>query len=275
MTPPFQQISIVLVRPQHSGNIGAIARSIANHGLGSLIIVDPPAFDPDIARWMAPHAQHIINQARIVPDIPTAIAEATYILGASARNRGWEMPQVDVPHLLQKSQSDHKIALLFGPEDSGLSNEDLQYCHAMISLSTHEHQSLNLSQAVNVFGAHLMEYRSQQSSDSSKKNIDHSEHAESKQSIKLSMGFQNKILDRALEVLHQTSFMSGKNEIHVRQKLTTLFLRGQFDAQEAVFIKSICDKTFHTIRTLSQSVNQKTSSKIPKTKADTNRNTNL
>ena len=243
MTAPFEHISIVLVRPQHSGNIGAIARSIANHGLGQLILVNPPAFDPDIARWMAPHAHHIINSALIVPNIPKAIENATYVLGASARNRGWDMPQEEVPHLLNKAKQENHIALLFGPEDSGLSNEDLQYCHAMISLKTHEHQSLNLSQAVNVFGAHLMEqYQVLSEADISSKPP----------SDVIPMGLQNKIIDRALDVLQQTAFMSGKNDVHVRQKLTNLLQRGNFNSQEAVFLKSICDKTFHTIRTLNE-----------------------
>ena len=157
MTSPFSHVAIVLVRPQHSGNIGAIARSIANHGLGDLYIVDPPAFDPDIARWMAPNAHEIINRAKIVPDIPSAIESFNIVFGASARNRKWLIQEENIPRLSQRALSKERIAILFGPEDSGLSNFDLQYCHAMISLPTHEHASLNLSQAVNVFGAHLMQ----------------------------------------------------------------------------------------------------------------------
>ena len=128
MSSPFSHVAIVLVRPQHSGNIGAIARSIANHGLGDLYLVDPPAFDPDVARWMAPNAHDIINRAKIVPDIPAAVASYNFVLGASARTRKWSIPLEDIPYLCQRAINRDRIAILFGPEDSGLSNFDLQYC---------------------------------------------------------------------------------------------------------------------------------------------------
>ena len=152
---PFSQVSVVLVRPQHSGNIGAVARSIANHGLGQLVLVDPPAFDPERARWMAPHAHHIVNSARFAPDVLSAVKDCDLVIGTSARHRKWGWPFITLPEYVSKVSSRRKVALLFGPEDSGLSNQDLSLCHSVVALPTHEHRSLNLSQAVNVFGAHL------------------------------------------------------------------------------------------------------------------------
>lgn len=236
MTTPFHHITIVLVRPQHSGNIGAIARSIANHGLGRLVLVDPPAFDPDRTRWMAPNAHHIVNEALIVETVPDAIADAHWVLGASARNRSWKIPFVDIPQLCERASQPKRIALLFGPEDSGLSNDDIQYCHAMISLPTHEHKSLNLSQAVNVFGAHLM-----QSATPTLEPID---------PVHPPVGLQLKVIEGAMRSLENTSFMLGKNPAHVRNHLLQLMNNATLTSEDLVFLKSICDKTYHSIRVL-------------------------
>ena len=242
MTAPFHNVSIVLVRPQHSGNIGAIARSIANHGLGQLTLVDPPAFDPDRARWMAPNAHHIVDNARIVKTVPDAITHARLVLGASARNRSWKIPFVDIPHLCQQAEQNQHIAILFGPEDSGLSNDDIQYCHAMICLPTHEHKSLNLSQAVNVFGAHLMQHSSPP--------------LEEAPSTAPNMGLQLSVVEGAMRTLEQTSFMLGKNPTHVRNHLLQLLNNTSLQNNDLVFLKSICDKTFHSIRVLQETLSK-------------------
>ena len=104
-------------------------------------MVDPPAFDPDRARWMAPHAHHIINSARFVETVEDAIADAHLVIGTSARNRAWNIPFIDIPEFCAEASKPKRICLLFGPEDSGLSNVDMQFCHAMIALPTHHHQS--------------------------------------------------------------------------------------------------------------------------------------
>jgi tRNA/rRNA methyltransferase len=235
MNAPFEHISIVLIRPQHSGNIGAIARSIANHGLGQLILVDPPAFDPDRARWMAPHAHHIIDGAKFVKSVEDAVLDAHLVLGTSARNRAWNIPFIDIPTFCERAATPQRIALLFGPEDSGLSNIDMQFCHAMIALPTHHHQSLNLSQAVNVFGAHLM-----QSSTSPSEEI----------SSKPTIGLQKRVVDAGMQTLEMTSFLNGKNPVHVRNHLIQVMGKANLPQNDLVFLKSICDKTFHSIRIL-------------------------
>ena len=238
MTSPFEHISIVLVRPQHSGNIGAIARSIANHGLGQLVMVDPPAFDPDRARWMAPHAHHIINQARFAPTVEEAIGDAQLVIGTSARNRAWNIPFIDIPEFCETASKSQRICLLFGPEDSGLSNVDMQFCHTLIALPTHHHQSLNLSQAVNVFGGHLMQSATSPMG--------------TPPTITPSMSLQNRVIDAGIRVLDNTSFMSGKNPLHVKNTLVQLLGKANVTKGDLVFLKSICDKTYHTLRVLKE-----------------------
>lgn len=230
---PFSHVAIVLVRPQHSGNIGAIARSIANHGLGELYLVDPPAFDPDVARWMAPNAHEIIDGAKLVPDIPTAVAAYDIVLGASARSRKWSIQMKDIPQLCESALSMEKIAILFGPEDSGLSNFDLQYCHAMISLPTHEHASLNLSQAVNVFGAHLMQA------------LDISGFQPNTTNATLSMERQLYFINSILRLLESVDFLQSKNPIHVHNRLLQILEKSHLDDADLNFLKTLSDKIYH------------------------------
>ena len=147
-------IRVVLVRPQQPGNIGTVARAIANHGLGRLVLVDPPGFDPERARWMAPEAHHIIDQARFVATVEDAVADIPVVIGTSARRRRWDWP-VTTPEGLAPLLGGRPAALLFGPEDAGLSNADLERCHALVSIPTTEHRSLNLGQAVTVLAAAL------------------------------------------------------------------------------------------------------------------------
>lgn len=234
---PFHNISVVLVRPQHSGNVGAIARSIANHGLGQLVMVDPPAFDPDRARWMAPHAHHIINNARLVPTVEQAISDAQLVIGTSARNRAWKLPFIDIPEFCAEASKPQRICLLFGPEDSGLSNVDMQFCHVMIALPTHHHQSLNLSQAVNVFGSHLMQSATSPGEPSQEAPP---------------MALQLRVVEAGMRILSNTAFMSGKNPLHVKNNLVQLLGKAPLTRGDLVFMKSVCDKTYHTLRVLKE-----------------------
>ena len=153
----LEQLFIVLVRPRQSGNIGAAARAVANHGLGGLVLVDPPAFDPDRARWMAPGAHDVVNAARIVGSVEEAVAPARLVIGTTARRRRWDWPVWGPDEVAAEVFGDPApTAILFGPEDAGLSNEDLSLCHAALSLPTAEHASLNLAQAVTVTCAGLL-----------------------------------------------------------------------------------------------------------------------
>ncbi|MEC8423807.1 MAG: TrmH family RNA methyltransferase, partial [Myxococcota bacterium] len=120
-------------------------------------LVDPPAFDPDEARWMAPHARHVVDAARIVGSIGYAVADCSRIVGTSGRPRASAVPVWAPAGLAKTVAADHApTAVLFGPEDAGLSNQDLERCTAILSLPTSPEQpSLNLGQAVTVTGSWL------------------------------------------------------------------------------------------------------------------------
>lgn len=152
---PLAHLRVVLVRPLQSGNIGVAARALANHGITDFVIVDPPGFDPELARRMAPNAHDIINNARFTETVEEAVAGAVMVIGTTGRLRRWDWP-VLTPTQLAEQISPRTTAILFGPEDSGLSNTDLARCHAIVSIPTAERRSLNLGQAVTVICAQLL-----------------------------------------------------------------------------------------------------------------------
>lgn len=234
---PFAHVQIVLVRPQHSGNIGATARSIVNHGLGDLILVDPPSFDPDRARWMAPHSRHAINESKIVSSISDAIAKSEYVIAATARNRKWDIPQCSIPMFIDVI-SQKRTCVLFGPEDSGLSNEDLKHAHAIMTFPTHAHQSLNLSQAVNILGAHCMA------------SVPVEEEPIFPPPPKyITMRLQEEIIKRSMEVLDSSDYLVRRTPDKVYNQMIQMLGRCELTHEDTALIKGMVNKVYHTLRT--------------------------
>jgi TrmH family RNA methyltransferase len=157
---PLKNITIVLVRPQYAGNIGSVCRAMKNMGLSRLNLVSPGQ-DPlsAEARMMATSAKDILQEAKIFPSLEEALQGFRWVAGTSARkgtNRGPFIPPREIcPEILQHARS-IPVALLFGPEDRGLTNRELDPCHALISIPTHPGlSSLNLAQAVIIMGYEL------------------------------------------------------------------------------------------------------------------------
>jgi tRNA (cytidine32/uridine32-2'-O)-methyltransferase len=149
----LNNIRIVLVATSHSGNIGATARAMKNMGFSKLILVQPQAEINSDAISMASGADDILAHATIVPDLLTAIAPCSLVLGASARARRIEATCKSVRAAVTDviSYAGQEIAIVFGSEHSGLTNDELNMCHIHINIPTVKtFSSLNLSQAVQV-----------------------------------------------------------------------------------------------------------------------------
>jgi len=145
-------VRVVLVRPQGSANVGAAARAMKNMGLRDLVLVAPEPLDDGWAEAMAVHGRDVLAASQRVATLAEAIADCVFVVGTAARS-GPFTGQVLSPHeaavrLLDEARS-HSVALVFGPEDHGLSNEDLKGCQALVTIPTAtEYASLNLAQAV-------------------------------------------------------------------------------------------------------------------------------
>ena len=145
-------VTIVLHQPQDVVNIGGVVRAMSNMGLDRLAIVDPAEFDPRRITGIAHRTQHIVDRARITASLEEALADATYVVGTSARartaQRNYCRPRELAGPILARAR-DGKVAIVFGREDRGLSNEALDRCHEVIVIPTRPpYSSLNLAQAV-------------------------------------------------------------------------------------------------------------------------------
>jgi tRNA/rRNA methyltransferase len=146
---------VVLVRPTIAANLGATARVMKNMGLSDLVLVDPVAEPSDQnARQLSTHGEEILRRARTVADLGEAVADCVFVAGTSARVGGpfrrqsVGRPDEIMPRLRQALASG-AAALVFGPEPSGLTNEEVSRCHYLIHIPTDPaYAALNLAQAV-------------------------------------------------------------------------------------------------------------------------------
>ncbi len=148
----FANVRIVLVATTHPGNIGAAARAMKNMGLGQLVLVAPKIWPALEALNMAGSALDVIDNTRVVDTLQEAIADCHLVIGTSARLRNMPVPLQDPPGCaatVVERMSTERIALVFGREASGLSNEELHLCHYHVHIPVNpEYSSLNLAAAV-------------------------------------------------------------------------------------------------------------------------------
>jgi TrmH family RNA methyltransferase len=147
-------VRIVLVDNSHPGNIGATARAMKTMGLTDLALVRPMHFPHDDATARAAGADDILVAARVHDDLATAIADCGWVVGASARLRTIALPIVDpreAAAVIWQRLPENRVAVLMGPEQSGLTNDDLARCQQLVHIPTNpDFSSLNLAMAVQV-----------------------------------------------------------------------------------------------------------------------------
>ena len=151
---PMADVRIVLVEPSHPGNIGGAARAMKTMGLTSLYLVRPGRFPDPQADWRAARAVDVLAAARVVGSLDDAIGDCVLAVGASTRSRRIPLPVADaqtVANRLAAEYADQPVAILFGRETSGLTNEELQRCQLHLAIpASSEYSSLNLAMAVQV-----------------------------------------------------------------------------------------------------------------------------
>jgi tRNA (cytidine32/uridine32-2'-O)-methyltransferase len=152
-------IRIVLVNTTHPGNIGGVARAMKNMGLGRLYLVSPRSFPDEQAEWRAASAGDILEAAMVVDTLEEAIGDCQFVVGTSARERRIPWPLLDAHQCARRigqASADEQVAVLFGREDRGLTNEELQTCNLHLHIPTAEaYSSLNLAMAVQIVAYEL------------------------------------------------------------------------------------------------------------------------
>lgn len=154
-----QNVYFVLVEPKESGNIGSSARAIKNMGFTKLTLINPPVLS-DEAYWMAWASKDVLQKAEIYSNLDEALKDKVLVVGTTRRRGSKRGVIVDVrqgvKRIYEVSQQ-NKVAILFGREDKGLFNEEVEKCGYLMTIPTSELQpSLNLSQAVMIVAYELM-----------------------------------------------------------------------------------------------------------------------
>ena len=224
-------IRIVLVGTTHPGNIGAVARAMKNMGLSDLALVDPRCFPHEEATARASGAHDLLENAMRVETLPEAIADCVYVAGASARPRSINWPCLDcrdaAARLLEES-SNGKVAAVFGPEKTGLSNSDLDHCDTLLTIPTHpDFSSLNLAMAVQVL---TYEIRAAQ--------VDKHPSYEADAPLATSAELE-RFYGHLEQVLTDLQFLDPDNPRYLMRRLRRLFIRARPDQNELNILRGI------------------------------------
>lgn len=219
-------VRIVLVSTSHPGNIGAVARAMKTMGLVELVLVEPKHFPSAEATARASGADHLLDRARVVATLPEAIGDCGYVVGATARLRGLRWPVVDPRACADRIWSrlrETRVALVLGPERSGLTNDDLARCHALVHIPTHpDYGSLNLAMAAQVLCYELRMARPEA-------RITAVETRDAPPATAAELEGFHVHLER---VLSAAGFLHPDHPKQLKRKLRRLFLRAELDQNE-------------------------------------------
>ena len=227
-------VTVVLHEPRLLVNIAGVVRAMANMGLSGLTIVDPAEFDPWRITGIAHRTDHIVDRITQATSLDEALADATYVVGTSARprtaQRNYRRPRALATRILDQAR-DGNVAIVFGREDRGLSNEALDRCHEVLVIPTDPgYSSLNLAQAVLLVSYELL--------------LAGATAAESLPSGKRSLGpataAELEEMYAALEEgLGRIEFFKARKPESVMRVLRTVLGRTGLDAHEARLLRSM------------------------------------
>lgn len=225
----LSRVAIVLFRPRLPENIGAVARAACNMGISRLVVVQPESLEEERMAMMATGpAVGLLAQMQVHDDLAQALNPFQYIVGTTARLGGirndYFNPREIAARLVDISVN-NDIALLFGPENFGLTNQELPFCHALVTIPTAECSSLNLAQAVIVMAYELFTARSEKPHFVPR--LANSRELESMYTM-------------LQETLVKINFISHQNPEHWMFNVRRLFARHGLRAREAQVIKGIC-----------------------------------
>lgn len=147
----LNNVEIILVGTLQSGNVGSVARAMKNMGLAHLKLAGLQCELDEQARWMATHAGDVLDNACMYPGLREAVADAQYVIGTTARDRRFRtlLTPAQMAEKVLSLLPENRVAIVFGREDSGLSNEELELCDDAVTIPTApEMASLNIAQAV-------------------------------------------------------------------------------------------------------------------------------
>ena len=229
----YDQFEIVLCRTSHPGNIGSTARAIKTMGFSKLTLVNPKQFPHKDANALAAGAEDVLNNAKVVKTIEEALIDSHLIIGFTARQRELSQEHQNIRKIakdLKNEPPQKKIALLFGNETNGLSNDEIKHCHKLGYINSNEnYSSLNLAQAVQIICYEIRMHLSE--GDGIIKLI--------KENELVSHEIQNGFYVHLEQLLTEIGFLKKIQGERLMQRLRLLFNRTTMEKDEVNILRGI------------------------------------
>ena len=235
----FPRIRIVMVETSHPGNIGAAARAMNNMQLDTLYLVQPKRFPDGEAKARAAGSDAILDRAVVCNSLDEALIGCHVVFGASARvRRTIPWPQLDArecAHLVREMPEDTTVALVFGREHSGLSNEELERCNYLLHIPCNpDYSSLNVASAIQVVCYELLMAR-----------LGEWQPPEQREDPLATADELDGLMAHLEQTMLSTGFLDPENPRQLMRRLRRLFLRAQLEKTEMNILRGIltsCNK---------------------------------
>lgn len=230
----LDNIRIVLVETSHTGNMGSTARAMKTMGLTNLYLVNPLVKPDSQAIALSAGASDVIGNATIVDTFDEAIAGCSLVVGTSARSRSLPWPMLEPRECGQRSamESEHApVAIVFGRERVGLTNDELQKCHYHVAIPANpEYSSLNLAMAVQIIAYEI--------------RVAHLDRIAAHQPVAEEEPYPlvddlERFYAHLEETLHATGFIRPTHSGNIMSRLRRLFTRARPEAQELNILRGI------------------------------------
>ena len=229
----LNSVKVVLVGTTHPGNIGAAARAIKNMGIFNLALVKPKEFPSDIAIYRSKAAKDILENAEIYETLKDAIAGCKLIVGTSARARSVPWPVFnprDAAEEMRKISKQGNVAIVFGREDRGLTNDELGLCNFHVHIpSDPKYSSLNLSQAVQILAYEIrLAYSRDEVISEVKWDVDLANNEQTE-----------RLIDHMEELMQDVEFYDVENPRKLLLRVRRFFKRSKIDVMEANIFRGL------------------------------------
>ena len=226
------RLRIVLVETSHPGNIGAAARAMKTMCLSRLLLVNPAEFPHADASARASGAVDVLDQAQVVSTLDQALAGCALVAGTSARQRGLGPPVLSPRDCMERlhaaAATGQEVALLFGRERTGLTNEELARCHILVNIpSNPDYSSLNIAAAVQVLGYESMLARGAAPA------------AGDTDEMPATTEEMEKLYEHIESAALETGFLDPANPKHLMRRIRRLFNRARPDQNEVHILRGL------------------------------------
>ena len=230
MTFKSNLINIVLVETSHPGNIGSVARAMKTMGLSKLSLVNPKDFPSGEANALSGNARDVLDSATIYSSLEEAIKQSTFVYATSARNRSINWPTVNPEkaayQITEQVAGDKEISIIFGREDRGLTNEELQLANFHLEIPANpEYPVLNIAMSVQIVTYELFKHRNK------------SQDREWRDYPEINSEDLQRLINHFVETSIELDLIDPKNPSQIIARIKRMFSRLQPDSMEGNYLR--------------------------------------